>query len=466
MAEPGSGMNDRNEYRDGGMVVYPTNKNIEVEDWQDKIYEVSVEDSKFFTMSTKGKSQSCKNREFNWMEYNEDSPHVITSGATITSSSDPVSTQIQLSSFSMRLNGLVKDSILLFEWIDSTGTEQTSHYRVVRPPVINDDNQTKTFKIVKIVNQIGDTNNIRSGEKQLHTANDAAEINALRADGARIYILHTSKPEAFEDYHPVKRYVENTKNYISVLSDETSISFTKAAEIWRANITQRDWQVAKLMKKHAHDLERMYLFGAGFCRVSREENRHMSKGLFEFDINSDIFSTKGYGSGGSAVEKFTYKAFSHWVMTRVHELNDKEEMTGWCNPAFLQYMIDMLENSSMVKMNLMASGTPNSFGINVKKLVTPHCDINLMTNKCLAERFGHTPVLLVCDMNKITTRYLAGNGENFATKLEKDLQIPTATYHLDRVSSGYGLEVQNCETVSWLKVVDYPEPAIVVPPEP
>jgi len=440
-----------------GMTMYRDNLNIEVQDWSDKIHEYHVDVSKFFTLATKGKSMSAISREINWMEYEEADPYLdlsqsgLTAGNLSTNTTSGNSQEITIPK-TVALNGIVRDSILFLDYTDDNDHSNSlgTYFRVTDN--VEDGSSGWVVKLKRLVklnatdryytSETGVLNNRLTGQSPADT-NTRIATHMLSTP---LYILHTAKPEAFEDFNPVKRHIENTKNLITTVSNEVLISFHKAAEKWRPNVSQREWQTLKELAKHKKDIERVLMFGVGYDETVSSQRtgvRQMTKGLFDFGLRHCEIES----------EDFDYKSFCRYIMDFVMPYNDKEEMTGWCNPAFLQAVIEMIEKSFPGQLSLMNVVSKNEFGMNIRKLMTPHCTINLIVNTCLKERFGDKPFLLVCDMDKISTRYLAGNGENLSTKIEKDIQIPSATYHLDRIWTTVGLQVEGAKSHTYLKVI-------------
>jgi len=417
-----------------GNIIRQVNQNVEVEDWNDVLCDLVREDAAFFTISSKAKSHATHSREFNWMEYAGWEPKltVPSSAAVSLPASGDAAGTCQITFGPGNTKGLVIDTILLCE-----GT----YYRVCNKPSSADG-------IVCIKELVVPLNDDGVSISEVAPSVTAPATIASKFQGKDFYMLYTSKAEGGDDINPVYRTIEDRKNYVTTFSHDSSISWIKAAELWRPGITQRNWQLGKKAIEHALEIERAFFFGRGYNELNGQAvggvNRQATKGIVNFHgIQRPPVAT---------YESYTYLDFVNFCEEYVMAYNDKEVITGWCNPAFLTFIIRMLKADTMHTMHLDFAGKQNEYGMNVKRLITPHCDINLIVNKTLRNFYGKRPVLMCLDMDKIRQRYLSANGENFSTKVYKNIQPASSKNYIDNIYTVCGLEVQNAECHSILEV--------------
>lgn len=402
-----------------GQTVNIINSNLEVEDWQDHIADIALEDTTFFSLSKKGegKEEATTNRKFNWPEYREDEPVIsVPLGATTASGKLTVPN-------TTNLQGLVKDYIL----VDANG----NYLRLTDNPVVSGNN----LELNLVTLGTADDDGFMTKE----TATTTTILDALK--GTTLKKLYTSKPESNDDYNPVQRIVDNTHNYVGTFENYTQISMQKAAEIWRGEVTQREWQTGKEGQAHARDIERAFWVSEGY---NNSTNRQAMKGFLNFS---------NVQAKSIAKADFDFMAFIEFCELQVMAYNKKEEITGYCNPSFLTAFSNLMLNAN-AKFNLTydAIGSKDPFGLNVKTIVTPHVTINLRTSAFLKGHFGQTPVLACIDMDKTRVRYQSANGVNLNTKLTKGVQPNNANYFLDKIYSVLGLQLENAECHSFLKI--------------
>jgi hypothetical protein len=157
---------------------------------------------------------------------------------------------------------------------------------------------------------------------------------------------------------------------------------------------------------------------------------------------------------GKTLANFRWADFVKFCEVQVMMHNVKDVLTGFVNRSMLTYLIEWLEREgSKYTLNLDQHGSNDQFGMRIMKLRTPHCDINLRVNMALQERYGQDPVMLITDMDKITTRYLANHGENFSMKVEYGVQNPNDDFYLDKVSAIMGVQVDNPTCHSFLHLL-------------
>jgi len=438
------------ERRDGGMHTTNSNEAVAEQDWTNKIAELTKDETKFLYMAGKGKTLPSKSSKFNWIEYEEAPPFVITAGCTVGDITTK-GQQINLTTNADVLNGIVEDTVL---FLDADGGK----YFLVTEPPISKPNE-KSFRVQMFNKSAGMLSRYAN---ELSTSLITQTITDAMNSIGKMYILHTSKKEAFEAYHPVQRFIETTENRITTFSDECSISKHDAATAWRPNVSKREWQQIKMMKKHAWDIERSLMFAQGYHQKGfdahgKADNRDIGNGLLGFP---------GFEILPIPRNQFDYLALSDYCRTHVKAYNQgKDSMTAWVNGAMLQAILEMSLKMENNKIALMSNVEKNSYGLNIRKLVTPHIDLELITNPILNERYGDTPAMIVCDMDKISIRYLASGGESFATKLEEGIQSKSANYYVDRVVSAYGLQVENLKCHTGL-IVTPAVTSVTVPEEP
>jgi len=187
-------------------------------------------------------------------------------------------------------------------------------------------------------------------------------------------------------------------------------------------------------KEHVHEIERVFWFG--------KENsdqlitcRQYPKGFFNFNIQ------RQYASFAS----FDKDDLSNFFLNKMIHCNPHKEMTGWCNLAFKNFLYDLMKNESPGPISLVRESKQNTYGINVDRLNTIICNINLIDNYTLNEYFDKTAVLVICDMDKIRSCYLSVNDYTTSTKLLLDTQFTSPIVHHNTIYSLCGLQIDEEE---------------------
>jgi len=432
-----------------GKIMQQTNANIEVEDWLDTICDLALEDSSFFTIATKGKAQATHNTKFQWSEFLGTVPEwTIPSDATITTGvhSSATNLAVQINTDTHSLNGLVPDMICE---VTKPGTPDVSIY--LRVDKIEVSGSTSTVKFKRIVTPAPGSD-VFADQEMYDTglaSGSPATDNWLQ--GKTVKMLYTSKIEGSDDINPVYNIVDNFYNYVTTFSTDSEISWHKAAQLWRHNMTQREWQVSKRAIEHARQIEVAYWFGVGYNELratSGGVNRQATRGFLNFPTINHRWKQNQH-----PVATFTYLNFVEWCEQWVMQYNQKTELTGWINPCFLTWLLKAIKEDTNHYMNIDSRGRQGEYGLNFHKLITPHCNINLIVNKTLKQYFGQQPFLAVMDMDKISTRFLSSNGVNLSTAVYKDIQPKASKNFVDNIYSVYGLQVENCECHSVLHLV-------------
>jgi hypothetical protein len=428
-----------------GISSYRTNQNLEKEDWREIIADLAIHDATFFAFATKGKQQPTINRRFNWSEYFEDAPIVrkgVSDGDWIATASG----RLQVP-FDTRLGSLTKNVVI----IDDT-TENYRYYRLRENPekvrVATNDYWEINMEIMVDSGSVVDPRGFGMTMRQP----TQAEVQQIVTTGL-FKVLYPMVIEGSHEENPILRLVSDTYNYVTTFMRETKTTFTKAMEQWKHNMTHRDWQIAKLGIAFAMEIESAFWIGKGFNNAIDENtvgNLQGTKGFLNFEgIRHRVHN--------NATRPFDYIDFIKFCERDVMEYNRKESLTGWVNPSFLTFIAQMIYSSPAAQalITFDSKGYQNSYGINVKRLITPHCEFHLLTNNFLRQHFGNEPILVSADMEKITTRYMSGGGHVGTTTLSKDLQPNKAKYHLDELYGIYGIEVTNpqCHAVLRIKNV-------------
>jgi hypothetical protein len=407
-----------------GKTTYVTNEGAVIECISKEIFDVAKEDTDFFLMSGKGegKLEPTHNRKFKWFEYHRDAP-VFKAGNLPPAQRTGGVIKVPDGT---ALKGIVKDKVL---FVDG------DYFRVVE--VFKEG----TFVCIRIVRPIDENEDGFFTNERM--ANDT-ELEQIAIRGAKV--MYSSKQEGANDRNPVNRFVADEYNYTTIHEAWLKMSKEKLAELWYGKQDQRSWQLMHEVIEFAYGIERSVLLGQGGYNPNNSlgEYRHSTKGFINFNgiqllegVNPNNFGFMDF------IERF--------CEDKVMKYNKKTQMTGFCNQSFLTWAAKLTQHDqAKAYLTMKASPDSKKFGIKIKELETPHVDIQLRQNTALTEHYGKTPVLVVADMDKISIRYLAGNGHNFSTYVERDVQPKGANYVEDKIYGAYGIQVKNAYCHSML----------------
>jgi len=236
------------------------------------------------------------------------------------------------------------------------------------------------------------------------------------------------------------RDIESCYNYTQILEDWVKISRQAAAEEWEfKGITRREHARAVKLAHHIDEWEKTFWWGVRVADGDSTNGRWGTRGFFNFQsINSTT----------SAMSGFDFDNFMTFCREKVMLYNDKEELDGFVNPWMLQKVAEWAENTAHI--NFDGQGQKDKFGIRVHELTTPQCVIRLRQNRALRDVYTTKAVMAVVDLDKVGIRYLAGNGNNWNTSIEYDVQPAHANFFLDKIYSDLGLEIHNANHHSYL----------------
>ena len=465
-------MSDLFNQKNAGVVANQTHKNVEYIDWDNDLKDLAIRQAHFWLLASvdgegKSKAVATKHREFKCIEMLPDKtffnlPATALTAANITTANGISQLVIPTSVNARGLNGLIKDKVLL-----GTDVLNARHvwFRVMENPSVSGSNHVIPLRMI-VVNY--DANGVPVGTPDV-------ERNVVFGDfagmvGGTLRMLYVSKPEGGSDFNPVYREVDDLWNTVTKIVAHTLITDMKAADDWRLNVSPRDFQMTKEIIEFVRSIERAFLHGVPFNGTYRNVNTGAHTPSQPHNIVGDLQGTRGLlmfnniqryrtgrpvfwmgsgDNGGNArlARDFTYMDFVRICEHQVMMHNLKESLTGWCNRAWLTHMIDMVQRSNNT-LHLDIQGKKDNYGLKIRELNTPHCDVVLRTNAALDEAYGSDPVCLICDMDKITTRYLANHGENLSMKVEYGVQNDNDDFYLDKVSGVYGVQVDNptCHT--------------------
>lgn len=397
------------------------NEEIIKEDWSEKLADLAIENAQFYAMTKKAKggSQSTGNRKFNWPEYDEDDPK-ISFPAGGTNADNKVSLDPGVD-----LHGITKDTILL----DKNGV----YYRVTDNPALNAGGTAMDIPLIKIK-----TSDAVDGFSSSEETATKATLDAGMGSGASLYALYVNKEEGNDDINPVQRIIDNTYNFVGTFEDYTKITKTREHEQTRIGTSLRNFNIGKLGIKHANDIERAMWIGKGY---NNNTNRQATKGFLNFS-NIQTMSV--------ALSSVTYLDIVTYAETKTRKKSKKKEISGYCNPAFFTALVRILTASGAnLYLQYDAFGSKNQFGLNVKRLVTPHVVYNLIECDALKEIFGQAPIMCNVDMDKVAVRHLEGCD----TELQKGVQPKSSNNYLDKIYTiGGGLQLESAQCHSVLKL--------------
>ena len=421
-----------------GVIRRSTNQFIEIEDWTKGIAELNPEDNIFYYLSTRGegKLESTMNRRFNWIEYEEPVQMIDLAGRSGTVGTGGLVTL----GAGVKVHGLVPDMILRSMTADANG--DYNYFRCTSRPtdVVAGGVRTYSFRLNKFNPPNAD---------EMSTGEVPVVIGDLPATDKLIF-MYVSRPAGTDVIHPIKRLVDDKWNTVTTLEYHTEIDLHKAAESWRGDLTLREWNNKQMARQASEDIERFLLLGRGYDGYQVAGDH----------VGNDLQATRGFMnfrniqkySGTATAASITYDNWLEWVAYGIKKYNRNQFFTGLCNDNFLMMIDRMVRRTPNVHMTIDMNGKTDKYGLNVKQLVTPFGTVNARVSKCLNEQFPNEAVLLTTDMSKIRIRFLAGNGENFAIALHKDVQGRNAKKHVDNLYGGMGLQLENAEMHSMFKI--------------
>ena len=418
-----------------GIVNYMTNHAIKKEDWTDDITEITQGDSEFFGLSHMGgtKMKPTINRKYNYSFWYDEIPDILMPDTLVAGTGT-----ISIPKTVINVGGLYRDVVFGYEDINSLSGVPV-RYRVVGNPVEAGDSMT--YSVVRLEEDPLSESGFRE--------NPSVPAAAIRADiaGKLCNVLFTAKPAGGDDNNPIFSEVETGFNYVQTHQHHTKIDDYTAAEAWRHNISPEDWQIGKMMIYHARDIENSFWFGVPLHDVKRRvgEDRTMTRGFFNHKDVQNLTALRN---------TFTYRDFIVFCERYVTLYGSQKNFVGFCNPAFKTFIVDMMDTpGAKAYFTYDAYGKTNSYGVDVHKLITPHCTVELRDNYSLRNYLKHVPILVIVDIDKCRSRTLVGHGHALGTKLGMGTQVPDANYFLNKVRRTYGLEMQAEKCHSWLKLV-------------
>jgi len=426
-----------------GIINYMTNHDIKLEDWTNIITMITRGDTEFFNLSHEGGAKlfSTKNRKYDYSIW-YDEPSEIQLPASLTASNGSITLPKQ----TVNIGALFRDVVFNYEDVNSIASDPV-YYRITGEPIVNGDNIR--YNVVRLE----DDENSTSGTKE----NAGVTAAQIREDlqGKLINVLYTSKPAGGEDNNPIFWEIETGFNFVQTHQHHVHIDDYTNAEAWRHNVSPRDWQIGRMAVYHAREIEKSFWFGKALHDVKKRigEDRTMTRGFFNH---------KGVQKLATYRQDFTFYKFIDYCEQYVMAYNKNKDLIAWVNPAFLTFVVHMMDTpGAKAYMTFDANGKENTYGVNIHKLVTPHCNFELRVNNTLRDYFKSTPIFVSTDMDKVCSRFLSGNSESLATKLSMNVQIPDANYFLDKMRSTYGFQLQAEKCHSFLKLVNKVEEVIV-----
>ena len=233
---------------------------------------------------------------------------------------------------------------------------------------------------------------------------------------------------------------DEKSNYTQIFEDYVKISKQSAAEKWQfTGLTRREHMRAVKMAKHVDKIEKTMWWGVNVADAGSTNGRFGSRGFFNY---------QGIQSQTGTKAAFDFNDFLTFCRAQVMANNEKDTLDAFVNPWMLQQVADWAQNTAYLTLD--GNGKEDAFGIRVFELVTPQVVLKLRQNRSLKDVYPNQACMAVIDLDKVGMRYLAGNGENYNTSMEYDVQPTRANFFLDKIYSDIGMELHNSENHSWL----------------
>lgn len=258
---------------------------------------------------------------------------------------------------------------------------------------------------------------------------------AAGADGDGLFIIGNVNEE-----NGIARNVNTTEavrsdNYTQIQKDTIAISGTaEATELYGGPDIKR--QRAKVLIKHARDIEKSALFGEkkDDANGTQGKRRRATGGVQEhIETNSAYVQNQGGPLTITDFNVFLREGFSYGSQTKML-------MAG-------NLLLGAI--SEMARDHLRITSKETSFGLVIRSWDTQFGTVNVVHNPLMTYDFAGWGFLL--DMDCYTYRFLAGNGVNRDTHIRQGVQVPDMDGKADEVLTEWGLQREGAARCALIK---------------
>lgn len=241
---------------------------------------------------------------------------------------------------------------------------------------------------------------------------------AALSDNDKLLILGNAKTEAGSALVSRTTNVTTVYNYTQIFDHTVEISGTAAnSDMYGGD--DRVYQRKKKAIEHAVDIERSFLFGERYQDTSGSKPRRTTGGLMSF-----LTSAPTYNPGGAMAES----DFEEWLEEVFRYGNDTKLLLG--SPRIITYI------NSWARSSLETVPSDKTYGISLKKYMTPHGTLLLKKHDLFEQDYSGTGVVI--DTGNIRKRPHKGRD----TKLKTNIQPDTYDGYMDQYFTEAGLEVK------------------------
>lgn len=271
----------------------------------------------------------------------------------------------------------------------------------------------------------------RTGEVMRVVSISTNDVTVVRAVGAtaaadfldndELYIVGSSFAEGTAAPTSLTDNPAQVKNYTQIFKTTWELTGTQLAQELFVRTTDWAHQARKVGIEHAKDIELSYLFGEkGETTVSGKPIRNTG-GIYEF-IDTNITDV------GGVMDESEW-----WNALRPAFRYGKKTKLGLAS----QVAVDVLSAYARSKVQVVDQAR-NAYGVKIIELNSPHGTLMLATHYLLEGAYAGDVIIL--DMDQVAARYLAGNGVNRSTHINKEIQAPGTDSRQDEFLSEVGLQ--------------------------
>jgi hypothetical protein len=192
-------------------------------------------------------------------------------------------------------------------------------------------------------------------------------------------------------------------------------------------IAPDDWsrQANKMGIEHKIDQEQAFLFGKAAVNTSGSQPRRTTGGIFQY------ISTNATDAGGALTEAELFTG-----LRGPFRYGNRTTKTLLASPL----VVDVINGFPRGKLELMQSDNDMSYGLNVRRLVSPHGNLNIVTHYGLTgSTYGGYAVIV--DLSNIKRRPLANSAGSRDTHIRANIQAPDADTKKSEFLTEVGLVV-------------------------